>query len=222
MMLKAENYFTSKANVLKFLQPKLKKSRIEKIFDFTVKEWKNEKKLIILKIKTQFKKGKIIVRSSAIGEDSIEKSNAGIYESILNVQVDDEKNILKAITSVIKSYNANGNYDENSQILIQNQTQNIQTSGVIFTTTPDLAAPYFVINYEEGSATDGVTKGIVNNSVKLFRETPTSEIPVKWKKLIMSIKEIESVTHSDSLDIQLILHLYLTHMAHNLHLKKQY
>ena len=202
MMLKAENYFTSKADVLKFLQPKLKKSRIEKIFDFTVKEWKNEKKLIISKIKTQFTKGKIIVRSSAIGEDSIKKSNAGRYESILNVKVNDEKNVMKAITSVIKSYNENGNYDENSQILIQNQTQNIQTSGVIFTKTPDLAAPYFVINYEEGPATDGVTKGIVNNSVKLFRETTPSEVPFKWKKLITSIKEIESVIHSDFLDIE--------------------
>ena len=35
-MVKSKNYFTSKTNVLKFLQPKLKKSKIEKIFDFTV------------------------------------------------------------------------------------------------------------------------------------------------------------------------------------------
>lgn len=201
-MLKTENYFTSKADVLKLLQPQLKKSKIEQIFDFRVKEWKSKKKSITLKIKSQFKNKKIIVRSSAIGEDSIEKSNAGIYESILNVQSNDEKNITKAVNAVIKSYNENGNYDENSQILIQNQTQNIQTSGVIFTKTPDLAAPYFVINYEEGSATDGVTKGIVNNSVKLFRETPISEVPTKWKKLIHSIKEIESLTHSDFLDIE--------------------
>ena len=53
-MLKTKNYFTSKTNVLKFLQPKLKKSKIEKIFDFTVVEWNNEKKLILSKIKKQF------------------------------------------------------------------------------------------------------------------------------------------------------------------------
>ena len=82
-MLKTKNYFTSKTNVLKFLQPKLKKSKIEKIFDFTVGEWNNDQKLIISKIKKHFKKEKIIIRSSARGEDSIEKSNAGIYESIL-------------------------------------------------------------------------------------------------------------------------------------------
>ena len=127
-MLKTENYFTSKTNVLKFLQPKLKKSKIEKIFDFTVAEWKTGKKIILSKIKKQFKKGKIIIRSSAMGEDSIEKSNAGIYESILNVKVNDEKNIIKAVTSVIKSYSKNGNYDQNNQILIQSQTQNIKTN----------------------------------------------------------------------------------------------
>ena len=201
-MIKTSNYFTSKTNVLKFLQPKLKKSKIEKIVDFTVVEWNKEQKLILSKIKKQFEKEKIIIRSSAIGEDSIEKSNAGIYESVLNVKANDEKNIIKAVTSVIKSYKENGNHDQNNQILIQSQTLNIKTSGVIFTKTPDLAAPYFVINYEEGSGTDGVTKGIVNNSVKLFRGTSINKIPIKWKKLISSIKEIESITHSDFLDIE--------------------
>ena len=45
-MTRLQNYFTSKSNVLKFLQPKLKKSKIEKIFDFTVEEWKNNKRKI--------------------------------------------------------------------------------------------------------------------------------------------------------------------------------
>ena len=38
-----ENDFTSKSNVLKLLSSRLKKSKIEKIFDFTVQEWKNNK-----------------------------------------------------------------------------------------------------------------------------------------------------------------------------------
>ena len=127
-MSQLENHFTSKADVLKFLQPRLKKSKIEKIFDFTVKEWEDNEKYIRNKIKTQFKKKKIIVRSSAIGEDSIGKSNAGIYESILDVQSNSKGKIIEAVNSVIKSYNENGNYDKNSQILIQNQTVGIQTS----------------------------------------------------------------------------------------------
>jgi len=201
-MLQEKNHFTSKADVLKYLKPKLKNSKIEKIFDFTIVEWENDQNNILNQIETQFKKKTIIERSSASGEDSIKKSNAGNYESILNVQSNSKIKVTKAINSVLKSYTKKGNYNKNSQILVQNQTIGIRLSGVIFTKTPNLSAPYFVINYEEGSSTDGVTKGIVNNSVKLFTKTPISLIPKKWKKLIHSIKEIKLIINSDSLDIE--------------------
>jgi len=35
-----DEIFTSKSNVLKFLQKKIKRSKIEKIYDFTIYEWK--------------------------------------------------------------------------------------------------------------------------------------------------------------------------------------
>lgn len=201
-MIKSKNHFTSKADVLKFLKPKLKNLSIENIFDFTVKEWEYNKQDILQKAKNYFKKGKLIIRSSAIDEDSIENSNAGNYESILGIPSNSQVKIRNAINSVIKSYNNKGNFNKNNQILIQTQTTDVQTSGVIFTKTAELAAPYYVINYDEGSSTEGVTKGIANNSVKLFRNTPTSLIPKKWQKLISSIKEIESIFHSDFLDIE--------------------
>tara|TARA_B110001454_G_C12699748_1_gene426074 strand:+ start:1569 stop:1784 length:216 start_codon:yes stop_codon:yes gene_type:complete len=47
---------------------------------------------------------KIVVRSSAIGDDSIDKSEAGKFETILNIDVSDSKKIKKAINQVIKSY----------------------------------------------------------------------------------------------------------------------
>jgi len=201
-MNKPKNYFTSKADVLKFLKPKLENSCIENIFDFTVREWENNELAILKEAKNHFKKGELIIRSSAIGEDSIENSNAGSYESILEIPSHSRVKIRQAINSVIKSYDEKGNFDKNNQILIQNQTTDIQTSGVIFTKTADLAAPYYVINYDEGSSTEGVTKGIANNSVKLYRNTPISLIPKKWQKLISSIKEIELIFHSDFLDIE--------------------
>jgi len=197
-----ENHFTSKGNVLKFLQTKLKKSKIEEIFIFSVNDWKTNKDEIISNIQTQFKRKKIIVRSSAIGEDSIEKSSAGAYESILDVMTNSKKEISRSVNSVIRSYQKNYNFNKNNQVLIQNQTSKIKLSGVIFTRTQDIGAPYFVINYEEGSSTDGVTKGLINNSVKLFRKTPNQLIPKKWKKLISSVKEIELKINSNLLDIE--------------------
>ena len=63
----------------------------------------------------------MIVRSSALGEDSMDESLAGTYETIQNVK-SSSRNLLKsAINSVIKSYHNKGNFNNNNQILIQNQ-----------------------------------------------------------------------------------------------------
>jgi hypothetical protein len=201
-MVSSKNLFTTKANVLKFLQLKIKNSNIEKIFDFTVKEWENDQQNIIKKIKNSFKNEKLIVRSSAMDEDSLENSNAGNYDSILGITSNSSSKISEAIHFVIKSYTNKGSFDKNPQILIQTQTMNVEISGVLFTRTSESASPYYVINYDEGSSTDSVTKGIINNSIKIFRNTPSAYIPKKWKKLILSIKELESIFNSDFLDIE--------------------
>ncbi len=183
-MIQQENYFTSKSNVLKFLNSKLKKSKIKKIFDFTVNQWEIDKNKILSDIQKQFTNEILIIRSSAVGEDSVENSNAGNYESIQKIPSNSKLKIRNAINSVIRSYQEKSNFNKNNQILVQKQAIDIITSGVIFTKTPDLGAPYYVINYEDGQSTIGVTKGTINNTCKLFIKTPTSHIPSKLKKLI--------------------------------------
>ena len=49
-----KHVFTSKANVLKILAKKTKKSRIEKIYDFTISDWKNNEKNILKIISKNF------------------------------------------------------------------------------------------------------------------------------------------------------------------------
>ena len=196
------NYFSSKSDVLKFLKPELKKSTIEKIYSFTIHDWKKDSKKILNVINKSFNSNQIIVRSSAKGEDSIEKSQAGNYDSILNVN---SKNILetkKAIEQVIKSYKIKNNFNLNNQILIQKQTLNVKMSGVIFTRTPSLGSPYFVINFEEGKSTESVTKGLADNTIRILRSTPDSFLPKKWISLIQSVREIESILKNDFLDIE--------------------
>ena len=89
-----ENIFTSKANVLKYLKSKIYKSKIEKIYDFTILEWQESEDIIIKSISKKFD-SKTIVRSSAIGEDYLESTQAGNYESILNVKSSSKKEIKK-------------------------------------------------------------------------------------------------------------------------------
>jgi len=196
-----QNIFSSKANVLQFLENKISKSQIEKQFVFTISEW-NDKEIILNHIKNTFNKGPIIVRSSAIGEDSIEKSDAGKYTSILGIQINNKKSIANAIESVIKSYKKNKNINKKNQILIQKQTLNSKTSGVIFTTTPNNDSPYFIINYEDTNLTDSITKGIGSNTVKIYKEISKNALPKKWKKLILAVKEIERITNNEKLDIE--------------------
>ena len=198
---RANFLFKTKADTLKQLTELVKQSKIEKIYAFTVEEWQRSRNTILKYISSNFNK-KIIVRSSAVGEDSAISSEAGSYESILNVNTSSKKEITDAINSVISSYEIKNNNNNNNKILIQNQTLNVVISGVIFTRTPDIGSPYFVINFEEGNITTGVTKGSVNNTVKIFRKINPKIIPEKWTRLIISVKEIEKIVDSDKLDIE--------------------
>lgn len=194
--------FTSKSNILKFLQNTLKKSKIEKMYDFSVSDWDENEKIILNEISNSFQ-SKVIVRSSAIGEDSVNSSEAGSYQSILNVPSSSKNKVKLVINSIISSYDQKGNFNKNNQILIQNQTSNVIMSGVIFTKTEDIGAPYYVINYDDGEYTDTVTKGEINNVVKIFRDS--TKIDKKFSKIIESVKEIENIFKQYSLDIEFAL-----------------
>jgi len=193
--------FTSKANTLKFLKKKITKSKIEKMYVFNHYEWKNENSSILDKIQNMFS-GKIVVRSSTIGEDSLEKSDAGKYKTILDLDVTKRNNIKNAINEVISSYKINERDSEPHQILIQKQTTNSKTSGVIFTRTPDNGSPYYVINYKDGKKTDSITSGMIGNTIKIFRGISEKNIPKKWQRLIIVVKEIERLSKNDKLDIE--------------------
>jgi glutamine kinase len=192
---------STKSNMLKFLQKKLQYSKIENIIDFTILEWKNNENKILDNIKLNFN-SKVIIRSSAIGEDSFETSQAGNYESILNIDSQSKKKLKQAINSVIQSYYEKNNRNSNNQVLIQNQSLDIITSGVVFTRTVDIGAPYYVINFEDGSSTVGVTQGSINKTIKIFKNFSSLKLEKKWKLLLKSIKEIELLLDLDYLDIE--------------------
>ena len=108
--------FTSKADVLKILHKRLKIGKIEKPFIFTVEEWENEEIKILENIK-KFSRSSVIIRSSAIGEDSLENSNAGNFLSLQNV-VTNTDILRKQIKKVINSYKNKNFENKKNQILI--------------------------------------------------------------------------------------------------------
>ena len=196
--------FTSKSDTLEYLRKNISKSKIESFFTFTVNDWQKNKSEILEELSTKFKKQRVIVRSSALGEDTIKTSHAGVFTSILNVNP--SKDILKkSILNVIKSYNEKQNSNLKNQVIVQRQSINVKTSGVIFTKIPDSGAPYYIINYEDGNNTDSVTKGLIGNTLKISRTTSIKKIPIKWQKLLSAIKEIELILKNNSLDIEFFI-----------------
>ena len=200
--IKKKNIFTSKADVLNFLNLNLKNSKIEKIYSFVVDDWKKNREEILQQIGLTFNKKKVIIRSSAIGEDSDYSSEAGSYESILNIDSTSKKQLISGIQKVIKSYEHKNNFSPKNQVLIQTQTVNVVTSGVIFTRTSDFGSPYYVINFEDGKSTTGVTHGFAGNTIKISRNLNIKNIEKKWKNLLQSVKEIEKLVNSRSFDIE--------------------
>lgn len=193
---------STKSNNLKLLKPLLKKSKIEKSYSFNFISWKNDKENVLKNIAKIFKNEKIVVRSSAIKEDSKDKSLAGCFKSFLNVNPVEKDKLEDLIKQVFCSYKKKGEEDSLNQVLIQSQAKEIIISGVIFTHTLEKGAPYYIINYEMNGNTDGVTKGIEGKTIKISRFAHKKNIKVIWNKLLDSIKEIEKILDNSFLDIE--------------------
>lgn len=141
----------------------------------------------------------LVVRSSSLREDTDEYSNAGKFESILNVQP--EYNAVKeAVTKVYQSYDTT----ENEELLIQPMLQDIKKAGVVFTADMDTYADYYTVNYYEGSDSSAVTGGS-SGGLKTFVKYKFSELAIAdtdMEHLIRTSGEIEDFLKNDSLDIE--------------------
>ena len=197
------NIVSTKASTLLAIRPKLTKSKIEDILVVTESEFNKNPEDIYSKIKNIFKGKKIVVRSSCSMEDGYEKSNAGCFESILNVKSDDKNEVKNAILEVADSYKKAGDFDtSNEQILIQTQTEDIKFSGVIFTRDIKKNRPYYLINYDDSGSTNSVTAGISSKSIRIAHNIKFEDIEGDWKNLLIAVSEIENILSGIILDIE--------------------
>lgn len=145
------------------------------------------------------KSNKLIVRSSSKSEDTYTYSNAGKFESILNVEPNYAA-VKSAIDSVLDSYDTK----ENEEVLFQPMLQNVMISGVVFTADRESLADYYVINYNEGTDTSAVTSGNTGK-LRTFIHYKKGPIPIQkngMNKLIDICQKIEAFLNNESLDIE--------------------
>ena len=191
--------FISKANTLKRLR--LNSAKIPNFFSFYSNSYNFNKikKLIKKKIKGK----KIIVRSSAYGEDGSSSSMAGKFLSIPNIDINNNIEIDNAINLVIKSYKKNKS--KKNQILIQHYIDNIKFSGVITTQDIHTSSPYIIVNFSNENSSDAVTSG-KKNSKSIFYLNSLKKINDKFlSKINRLIIELKKNFPNQELDIEFII-----------------
>lgn len=189
--------FYNKALTLKKL--KCKNALIPKLIIIEANDFNKKKDKIVYQIINYFnKKDLLIVRSSSLEEDKNTKSNAGKFESVINIP-NKKKELEYAITRVFNSYKKK---KKNSILFIQEMISDCDFSGVITTCNLSNQAPYYVINYFDGKDTTATTSG-KSNTKNYFQFKYSSEIgDKKFKKVIKLAKELEKTFKNNYLDIE--------------------
>jgi phosphoenolpyruvate synthase/pyruvate phosphate dikinase len=112
------------------------------------------------KSKKKFRNKKIALRSSSVNEDTSKSSNAGKFQSFLNVSPTNKKELDSKILRIIKSYKYNNN---NNEVIIQKMLKKVKISGVCTTVDIYNYLPITTINYFKGNNTEIVTSGKENS-----------------------------------------------------------
>ena len=151
---------SSKAKTLEDLNPIVKYSKVLPVFRFNAVQYNKNKETILKQLKSEFDSN-LIVRSSSSNEDNLQTSNAGGFDSILNVDITSIQSIDRAIEEVVLSYGDRINSAD--EVFIQPMLTNVTMSGVVFTADMDTLSSYYIINYDESGSTTSVTGGESNN-----------------------------------------------------------
>ena len=120
--------FGTKSQTLKRLQPLVSKATILDQVSFTVKGWRDNRESVMASINDAFTKGYLIVRSSALGEDSCTESQAGKFRSELGIPAGDQSAICEAIESVIASYEENNSASGSNEVFVQPFIEDVTVS----------------------------------------------------------------------------------------------
>lgn len=188
----------TKAETLRVLQGKLQSAKILPQICFTAGDWEQGKTDYWEKIRTLWKGEAVIVRSSALNEDTKEASQAGKFESMGNV--DSREKFEDAVRTVMASFEDNS---KENQILVQPMLRNVKCCGVAFTVDPNTLGNYYVINYDESGSTSSITSGAgkADKLLYVFKHV-RPEVQKEFADLCVTLEELEQLFENDRLDVE--------------------
>ncbi len=195
----------TKSETLARLEPLVKNSHIGSQVSFTSLDWQLNKDKTLKDIQLEFCGARLVVRSSSKGEDNWFSSNAGGFESILNVDGHDNDKVTKAVDDVIASFDKPQAGDD--QILVQEHLSEVQAAGVVFTCDLESGSPYYRFNFDDKTqSTESVTAGTHCDlrTVLLSRSSPEKlqSIAPELQPVLVAIQELEQLLGFDKLDIE--------------------
>jgi glutamine kinase len=159
-------------------------------------------------VRERFGDSRLVVRSSARGEDSFTASNAGGYDSVLGVDV--TTGLDDAVERVAASY---GPGSDDEQVLVQPMVEGVVVAGVAFTRTLEHGAPWMVVNFDVTDDTASITGGgstghrtlVVRRAVVAAGTPPAVVTDSPVAPLFATLVEIERLLGHDALDVEFAL-----------------
>lgn len=141
---------------------------------------------------------RLIVRSSAKGEDGEDLSQAGKYESVVCGRSEEE--FREAVGQVLASY---GEAEAGDQFLVQPVLEEAEGAGVAFTIDPNSGGAYYVVNYDMTGSTSAITsgQGRKNKLFYCFKKCPPRGGKY-LKKLCSVLKTLEKMLGTERLDVE--------------------
>ena len=192
--------FKTKAESLEAVAPLLRKGRVLPQVRFSAKDWRSDSARVLTTILAEpWGSSRVIVRSSARGEDSAVSSQAGRYDSVLGVE--GSAAVARAIDQVIHSFG--DDLSDDDQIFVQPLLERVAIAGVVFSRSLS-GGPYFVVNYDDGSGrTDRVTTGVGDN-LKIFYcvKSRPDACPPLLAPVIALVSELEAIFACDAIDVE--------------------
>lgn len=190
----------TKAETLEALAPLLRNGHVLPQVRFSVGDWRSDAAGVLAALAAApWGSGRVIVRSSAWGEDGAVSSQAGKYDSVLGVV--GSAAVAQAVDQVIDSFADDGSDDD--QIFVQPMLDRVAMAGVAFSRSPS-GGPYFIINYDDRSGlTDRVTAGAGDN-LKTFYclKSRPDACPPSLAPVIALVSELETLLACDAIDVE--------------------
>jgi glutamine kinase len=192
--------FKTKAETLETLAPLLRHGRVLPQIRFSISDWRSNPSGVLAALTAApWGSGRVIVRSSARGEDGAVSSQAGKYDSVLGVI--GSAAVAEAIDRVIDSFADDGGDDD--QIFVQPMLDRVAMAGVVFSRSPS-GGSYLIFNYDDRSGlTERVTAGVGDNLKTFFcLKSRPDACPPSLAPVNALVSELETLLACDAIDVE--------------------